>query len=233
MKTLKILIVEDEPIVALDIKNTLLQFGHIVTDIVSNDKDTYESIQRDQPDMIFMDIHLENSKSGIEIVKEVKKELNIPIVYLTAFCDDETMQKAIKTNPINYLIKPFKRNELKSSIMLSIYKMDDIFNVTMNIEYTPIGYNYFYDLKNDNLFYKEQPVQIGVKEKMFLKLLISANGEIVPFSRIEEYIWKNCNLSNGTCRTLVYRLRSKLEFKLIETVPSFGYRLNNKNKIYT
>jgi len=233
MKKLKILIVEDEPIVALDIKNTLLQFGHIVTDTVSNDKDVYESIQSDQPDMIFMDIHLENSKSGIEIVKEIKKELNIPIVYLTAFCDDDTMQKAIKTNPINYLIKPFKRDELKSSIMLSIYKMGDILNIAMNIEYTPIGYDYFYDLKNDNLFYKEQPIQIGVKEKMFLKLLISANGEIVPFPRIEEYIWKNNNLSNGTCRTLVYRLRSKLEFKLIETVPSFGYRLNNKNKIYT
>jgi len=233
MKKLKILIVEDEPIVSLDIKNSLLQFGHIVTDTVTNDKDAYESIQRDQPDIIFMDIHLENSKSGIEIAKEIKKELNIPIVYLTAFCDDDTMQKAIKTNPINYLIKPFKRNELKSSIMLSIYKMGDILNVTMDIEYTPIGYDYFYDLKNDNLFYKEQPIQIGVKEKMFLKLLISANGEIVPFTRIEEYIWKNNNLSNGTCRTLVYRLRSKLEFKLIETVPSFGYRLNSKNKIDT
>lgn len=113
--------------------------------------------------------------------------------------------------------------------MLSIFKMDDISDIAMDIDYTSIGFDYYYDLKNDNLFYKDQPIHISVNEKMFLKLLISANGKIVTFARIEEYIWKNCNLSNGAFRTLVYRLRSKLEFKLIENVPSFGYRLNSLN----
>jgi DNA-binding response OmpR family regulator len=226
MNKIKILIVEDEPIVALDIKNTIMKLGYLVTDIKPNYTDALASIKRDEPDIIFMDIHLENSKDGIEIVKEIKKSKNIPIIYLTAFSDDKTMQKAIETNPVSYIMKPFKRVELKSSILLSIYKMKNIDKMPMDIQYTPIGFDYYYDLKNDNLFYKMQPIQISLNEKKFLRLLITANGQIVPLSTIEEYIWQNSSISDSTFRTLVYRLRSKLEFKIIETIPSFGYRLS-------
>lgn len=226
MNRVKILIVEDEPIVALDIKNTLIKLDHIVTDTVTNYDEALESVASNEPDIIFMDIQLENSESGIEIAKVINQTKNIPIVYLTAFSDDDTMQKAIETNPISYILKPFKRDELKSSIMLSIYKMQSIHQVTMNTEYTAIGHEYYYDLKNDNLFYKDQPIQISLNEKKFLQLLIAANGRVVPFSTIEEYIWQNSNMSGSAFRTLVYRLRSKLDFKLIETVPSFGYKLH-------
>lgn len=226
MQKAKILIVEDEPIVALDIKNTLVKLGHIVTDTVTNHDDALSSIVVNEPDIIFMDIHLENSKDGIETAREIQKIKNIPVVYLTAFSDDATMQKAIDTNPVSYILKPFKRDELKSSIMLSIYKINNLNKVVVDNEYTSIGFDYYYDLKNDNLFYKDQPIQISINEKKFLRLLIAANGQIVPFRTIEEYIWQNSNMSNSAFRTLVYRLRSKLNFKLIETVPSFGYKLH-------
>lgn len=226
MQKAKILIVEDEPIVALDIKNTLVKLGHIVTDTVTNHDDALSSIIVNEPDIIFMDIHLENSKDGIETAQEIQKIKNIPIVYLTAFSDDDTMKKAIDTNPVSYILKPFKRDELKSSIMLSIYKINNLNKVVVDNEYTSIGFDYYYDLKNDNLFYKDQPIQISINEKKFLRLLIAANGQIVPFRTIEEYIWQNSNMSNSAFRTLVYRLRSKLNFKLIETVPSFGYKLH-------
>lgn len=226
MHKVRILIVEDEPIVALDIKNTLIKLGHSVTDMVTNYDNAIESVKTDEPDIIFMDIHLENSKSGIETAQEIKKYKNIPIVYLTAFSDDATMQKAIDTDPVSYILKPFKRDELKSSIMLSIYKMDNINKTVLDTEYTSIGFDYYYDMKNNNLFYKDQPIQLSVNEKKFLELLIAANGRIVPFNTIEEYIWQNSNRSDSAFRTLVYRLRSKLDFKLIETVPSFGYKLH-------
>lgn len=225
MNEIKILIVEDEPIVALDIKSTLTKLGYTVTDTVTNYDDALSSIRSDEPDIIFMDIHLDNSKSGIETAKEIKKSKDIPIIYLTAFSDDDTMQKAIETNPVGYLIKPFKREELKSSILLGIYKIKNANQEETNDEYTHIGFNYYYDLKNDNLFYKKQPIKISVNEKKFLRLLISANGQMVPFSTIEEYIWQGDYKSSSAFRTLVYRLRSKLEFKLIENVPSFGYKL--------
>ena len=226
MSIIKILIVEDEPIVALDIKNTLIKLGYSITDIVANYDDAIESVSLNEPDIIFMDIHLENSRNGIEIAKEIAKSKNISIIYLTAFSDDDTMQKAIETNPISYIIKPFKREELKSSILLSIYKMENTSKVLIDTEFTPIGFDYYYDSQNDNLYYKKRPIQISVNEKKFLKLLIEADGQIVPFLTIEEYIWDGSTMSSSAFRTLVYRLRSKLEFKLIETVPSFGYKLS-------
>ncbi len=70
-----------------------------------------------------MDINLKNSKDGIETAKEIQKIENIPIIYLTAYSDENTIERAIKTNPISYLLKPFKREELKSTILLGLYKI--------------------------------------------------------------------------------------------------------------
>ena len=226
MNDLKILIVEDEPIVALDIERTLIKLGYGITDSVTNYDDALDSVASSKPDIIFMDINLENSKSGIEIVKEIKKTNDIPIIYLTAFSDDETMQEAIQTNPVNYLLKPFKREELKSSILLSIYKIKSDTVTSIDNDCIHIGFDYYFDLKNANLFYKNQPIQLSTNEKKLLQLLIDARGQIVSLSTIEDYIWPEKNMSNSAFRTLVYRLRCKLEFKLIETIPSFGYKLN-------
>ena len=226
MNDLKILIVEDEPIVALDIERTLVNLGYSITDSVANYDDAMSSVSSDTPDIIFMDINLADSKSGIEIVKEIKKTNDIPIIYLTAFSDDETMQEAIQTNPVNYLLKPFKREDLKSSILLSIYKIKKDTVTTINDDYIHIGSDFYFDLKNTSLFYKDQPIQLSTNEKKLLQLLIDARGQIVSLSTIEDYIWPDKNMSSSAFRTLVYRLRSKLEFKLIETIPSFGYKLN-------
>ena len=217
---------EDEPIVALDIKNTMIKLGHAVTDLASNYDEALSSISLNEPDIILMDINLENSKNGIEIVKEMQKSKSIPVIYLTAFSDDKTLESAIATNPINYMIKPFKREELKSSILLSMYKIKNRKEVIVNADYVSLGFDYYFDIKNENLFYKEKPIQISSNEKKFLKLLIEANGQIVPFSTVEAYIWQGKSISDSAFRTLVYRLRSKLEFKLVETIPSFGYKLS-------
>lgn len=227
MNNIKILIVEDEPIVALDIKKTLMKLEYIVTDTVVNYDEALDSIKADEPDIIFMDIHLENSKNGIEIVQEIQKYKNIPIIYLTAYSDDKTMEEAIATNPVGYLLKPFKREELKSNILLSIYKMKNP-NETPVItsSHVSLGFDYYFDFNKDTLFYKKQPIKLSINEKKFLKLLISANGQAVPFTTVETHIWQSDHVSSSTFRTLVYRLRSKLEFKLIETIPSFGYKLS-------
>ena len=226
MDSAKILIVEDEPIVALDIQRALVKFGYTVTDCVTNYDDALSSVASDTPDIIFMDINLSGSKSGIEIAKTIKKTQDLPIIYLTAFSDDNTMLEAIETNPVNYLLKPFKREELKSSILLSLYKIKNTDTVKTNEGHTDIGLGHYYDLKQSNLFYKNQPIQLSQNEKKLLQLLVEAKGVLVTLQTIEENIWPNKTISSSAIRTLVYRLRSKLEFKLIETIPSFGCKLH-------
>ena len=224
-KNIKILIVEDEVIVALEIKKTLEKYKFSVTDTVTNYYDAIDSVKSNEPDIIFMDIKLENSKDGVKTATKIKTIKDIPIIYLTAFSDEQTIYRAIETQPVSYIIKPFKREELKSSVLLGIYKFNNKDKQISNHSYTNIGYNYYYDFKCSNLFYKDEHIKLSLNERKFIELLIKAKGSELSFEYIEEQIWNDREVSESTLRTLVYRLSAKLEFKLIKSIPSYGYKL--------
>ncbi len=221
----KILVIEDEAIVALDIKSALEQLGFEVTDIASCYDEALSSVKRYTPDILLSDINLVSSKDGIEAVVDIQKIKNIPVIYLTAYSDDKTINRAIKTNPLGYLLKPFKREELKSTIFLGLHKINQINKIDINFETTSLGFNYHFDLKNEILFYQTIPISLSKKERMLLKILIEAKGNIVPFKYIESLIWSDNFISDSTLRTLLYRLRAKVEYRLIETIPTIGCRL--------
>jgi len=227
--SIKILIVEDETIVALDTKSTLLKLGYEVTDMVTNYDDTITSVRENTPSLILMDINLENSKDGIDTAKKIKEIKNIPIIYLTAFADEETINRAIQTDPVAYLMKPFNRNELKSAIMLAIYKTKNSSikeeDLSSKIK---LSSHYYYQKEPFKIFYKSKEISLTQKERMLMEILIKANGEIVPFSTIEYTIWCDKAVSDSTLRTLIYRLRTKLDYKVIETLPTFGCKLIKK-----
>lgn len=224
MKKIKILVVEDETIVALDIKGALKKIGFEVTHTATNHDDAISSIIQDEPNIILMDIHLENSKDGIETAKDIQRIKNIPIIYLSAFSDDETIYRAIETNPVGYLTKPFKREELKTTILLSMYKVNQtkqaIIDGNMNL-----GLGYSFNLDLNTLYYKQFPVHLTYKEGLLLFILIEARGSIVSFEELEHKLWPNSTVTVSALRTLIYRLRCKLEYKLVETIPSFGCKL--------
>ncbi|QKF83252.1 response regulator [Halarcobacter ebronensis] len=225
MKKAKILIVEDETIVALDIKSALLHLGYEVTQCVRSYNKALESVINNKPDIILMDIHLFGDKDGIETAIAIQKIENIPIIYLTAYSDEKTISRAIETNPISYLIKPFKRDELNSTIRLGLYKLNKSNRCNIEMKCVNLGFNYFFDLNNEILYYENIPIKLSQNEKKLLTLLVEAKGSLISFSEIEYYIWPDCAVSSSALRTLIYRLRGKLEYKIIETVPSLGCKL--------
>ncbi len=222
----KVLIVEDETIVALDIKRSILNLGFEVTNTATTYTEAIQSVKEDEPDIILMDINLENSLDGIKIATDIKKIKNIPVIYLTAFCDDDTINRAILTNPVGYLLKPFKTDELKSTIFLALYKVKQSQqNNNIDKSYIPLGENYFYDLKNQNLYFKDTQIKLSTKESQLLNILFKNKGQIVPFETIEYQIWEDNIVSSSTLRTLIYRLRSKLDYRIIETIATQGCKL--------
>lgn len=225
MDKIKVLIVEDEAIVALDIKMTILKLGFKVTNCVTNYDDALHSVKTNSPDIILMDINLKNSKNGIETAKSIQKSKNIPIIYLTAYSDENTINKAIETNPISYLLKPFKREDLKSTILLGIYKVHNTNKSIIHDKCVNIGFDYYYDLYNETLYYKTAPVRLSLNERKLMTILVEAKGAIVSFREIEYLIWPDTAVSDSALRTLLYRLRAKLEYKIIETIPSTGCKL--------
>ncbi|AXH11282.1 response regulator [Halarcobacter bivalviorum] len=226
---IKVLIVEDEILIAMDIKNTIEKLGHEVIDTVTNCDDALKSIQRELPDLLFVDINLgKNKKDGIDTVLEIRKNNNIPVVYISAFNDKDTIERAAETYPLNYLAKPYKRDNIKATLIILIYKLKQKKFKNKN-NFLHLGYDYYYDQQNERLYYKEELIQIGSQEKILLSLLIEAKGNIVSKDTILYNVWKENYVSQSSVRTLVYRLRNKLNHQLIETIPYHGFRLITTN----
>ncbi len=222
----KILVVEDEAIVALDLKQLLISFGYDVVGIAKDYISTMKLIQSCTPSIIFMDINLKNSgKDGIDTVKEIQKVKNIPIVYLTAFCDEQTLNRAIATNPVSYLLKPYKPEELKSTVLLALYKSNQYNNPEIDPKCQKLGFGYYYNRSDEILYYENIYIKLSKNERQLVNILIDAKGAIVSYEDIEYYIWPDSPMSTSSLRTLLYRLRAKLEYKLIETVHSAGCRI--------
>ena len=225
MPKTKILIVEDESIVALDIKRILTNLQYEVTNMASDYFSAIESVEKNKPDIILMDVNLGKGKDGIETAKEIQINYNIPIIYITAYSDENTINRAISTNPMGYLLKPFKKDEIKSIILLTLYKLNQINDFNKNINHHNLGSNYYYDLDNEILFYKNNPLKLSIKERKLLTILVEAKGRIVSFREIEYILWPDSPICDSTLRTLIYRLRTKLEYKIIETISSVGCKI--------
>jgi PAS domain S-box-containing protein len=118
----KILVVEDEGIIAQDIKNCLENLGYSVPEVVYTGQEAIEKAEKLHPDLVLMDIVLKGEIDGIETASEIRSRYNIPIVYLTAYEDDKTLKRAKLTEPFGYILKPFEERYLRSSIEMALYK---------------------------------------------------------------------------------------------------------------
>jgi len=117
-----ILIVEDEPIVALDEKKQVESFGYRVLDIVTTGEEAIATIEDVQPELILMDINLEGSIDGIDVAGIIRDRFDIPVVFITAHSEIDTLQRAKITEPFAYLIKPYREKDLKVAIEIAFYK---------------------------------------------------------------------------------------------------------------
>ena len=122
MKNTHILIVEDENIVAKDIENTLKRMGYTVTGIASSGEEALKKVTNKQPDLVLMDIKLKGNMDGIEAAKQLRSNFNIPVVFLTSYSDEETLQRAKATEPYGFILKPFSEDDIHSTIEIAVYK---------------------------------------------------------------------------------------------------------------
>jgi len=122
MSKKKILIVEDERLIAEDIKRTLIYLGYDVVNIIASGKDAISEAREHIPDLILMDIMLEGKMNGIEAAEVIFTELSIPIIFLTAYSHNNTLQEATAAEPYGYILKPFEERELHATIEMAFYK---------------------------------------------------------------------------------------------------------------
>jgi len=122
MNEIKILIAEDEAIAAEDLSRSLESLGYQIVGITATAEKTIKKAESDSPDLILMDIRLQGEKSGIDAAREIQQAYNIPVIYLTAYADNATLQKAKESSPYGFILKPFQIRELIGVIETSLHR---------------------------------------------------------------------------------------------------------------
>lgn len=120
---LKILIVEDEMLIAANIGTQLETLGYEVAGIFPRGEEAIKAVQNEKPDLVLMDIRLKGELDGIETASQMQKEGPMPIIYLTANADDEHFERAKATNPYAFIAKPFKKLDLQRALELSALRI--------------------------------------------------------------------------------------------------------------
>ncbi len=113
---IRVMIVEDEAVVALHLRRELSNLGYTVAGVASSGDQALKLVEEVFPDVILMDIHIQGELDGIDTAARIPRYLHIPVIYLTAYSEDSTLKRAGDTRPYGYLIKPFVNREIHATI---------------------------------------------------------------------------------------------------------------------
>jgi len=245
MENKSIIIVEDDEITALNLKLSLQKHGYTIAAVCDNAQQAKNKISAYNPDIVIVDISLQESSDGIELAKVIRKKHNLPFIFLTSYSDDDIITKAKKTEPYGYIVKPFDPNSLHATIQMALFKYDmenerkeDIDSLKvdkLNLEkllyskrasdkpIVPFGDNYHLDISICETFYNGKKIKLTKKENAFLRLLVAQLGLVVSFEQAMNYVWDDSGATENSVRTLVWRLRNKLETDIIKNASGIGY----------
>ena len=233
MNKIKILIVEDESIIALNLKETLIELGYEPCGIAPNKCKTIALLEKGiQPDLILMDIYLKGPTTGIELAKELKITMpEVPVIFLTANSELATIKEASKAFSYGYIIKPYKKPSLHAAIEVAIAKvnednkkrekLDAIENINKTLEHqltvnrdknhrtVQLKYGYLYDKETNILYYGDEPVKLTSKEKSIIDLLCNSAGHFISQDQMEYAIWQDEPASYAAFRSVYLDLEVK------------------------
>ena len=120
MPQANILVVEDDPTIAIDIRFNLEDNGFVVIDTIHRAEEATEILDKNRIDRIMLDINLEGEMTGVDLAEIIHRDYHIPFIFLTSYSDESTLEKASHTYPAGYIVKPFKENDLAPAIRMAL-----------------------------------------------------------------------------------------------------------------
>jgi len=244
-----VIIVEDDEITALNLNISLQKQGYKILAICDDATQARVKVSSFKPDIVLIDISLKESNDGIELAKLIKRKHNIPFIYLTSHSDDNIISQAKQTEPYGYIVKPFDPSSLHATIQMAIFKYQSENNKkeakhsknvdklklekllhdkrTTDEPIVKFGGAYHIDINISETFYNGKKIKLTKKENAFLRLLVAQLGHVVSFEQAMEYVWDKHGATQNSVRTLVWRLRNKLETDIIKNASGIGYYIEN------
>lgn len=237
MASKNILIVEDERIIAADLRYFLEKKGYSVAGIGSTGEEALRIIEESIPDLVLMDVVLKGPINGIETVKRIQEKYSLPIVYLTAYSDEKTVQQIKKTNPYGYILKPINQNELYTTVEISLVRFEMEKRLRESEEkFRLISENSLLSIiiiQDDSIKYANPAFSILIEEP--LEKLIGADKEVfMSFIHSEDRktVKKNYNekMEQGKAKSTDYQFRIVLENGKTKYVEIFSSTLTLNGK---
>jgi DNA-binding LytR/AlgR family response regulator len=202
MEQVKILVVEDDVIIAEDISLILKNAGYSITNIIDRGEEVLAEISKNRPDLILLDVTLADRKTGIEVAEEIQLKCPVPFIFLTSLTDKTTVERAKHTRPSAYISKPFDERDLEIAIDLAIFNSSN-----QNVG-TP----------------QSEPVKVSVEEQFVLKDTIFIKKD----SHFEKIDIKKINYVEANGHYLVFYLIDK-QVMATMTLKSFCEKMQNQH----
>lgn len=226
--TLKnILIVEDEVISALYLVNILHNLGFKHTFTACDAEEALEIIQENQIDLVFMDINIEGAIDGITCAHLLNEKYFIPIIYTTAYRDTNTIVNASDTNIFGFLIKPFDRSNVESTLYVALKKRNQAKKIIKN-DILDLGKGQKFNFINNTFSINNIAIHLTKNELNTLSLLCKNLNQNISYDVLKEHVWKEKDISDSNIRDTISRLKKKTPNLNIENIINLGYILKLK-----
>lgn len=218
---LKILIVEDESIMAMQLREAVSKLGHEVVGVAKKGETAIELARIEKPDLIFMDIDLGGGMNGIETAGRILEDHSVYTVFITAFSDAPTLKAALSLPQSDYLVKPVHDRQI--NVAIEKVKKAKERNTKNENALVSLAHDCTYEPDTGKLSQNGIPVPLTKKERVLFIVLVEKKGKLVSYEEIEHAVWQAEAVSDNTRKNLIHRLNKKLSPSPIEVI--FGHGL--------
>ena len=229
----KVMIVEDELLSQRHIKNILKSLDVDVTGCYDNAADARAAVTKGSCDMILMDINIKGAEDGIQLSRSILQQYNIPIVFISAYSDGETLEEVMELSPYGFITKPFSAKDVEVAMGIAYTR----FRVDKDKKSAPepvkpvketviqITSQFRYDTQTRTLYRNDDSVRLNKKQVKLLHTLVTHANQIVDYDTIIDEVWPDGVMADSSLRTLIYSLRQILPDLPIESHSKMGYAL--------
>jgi DNA-binding response OmpR family regulator len=241
----KVMIVEDELVAQRHLKNILQSLGVELAGAYDNAADARAALTRECCEMILMDINIKGPEDGIQLTRSILQQYNIPVVFISAYSDGETLSEVMELSPYGFVTKPFsaKDIEVAMGVAFSRYHVDKHKNTppesadtaakpangfaTEGADTVTIGETYRFDLITQTLYQNDTMVRLNKKQRQLIEILARHANQIVDYGSIMDEVWPEGVAAESSLRTLVYSVRKLMPDFPIESHSKMGYALKD------
>lgn len=231
----KIVIVEDEVITQRFLQDIFAQYDTHVVGCFDNAADFLAVIKDLECDLILMDINIKGPMDGIQLARKILEKYTLPIVFITAHNDDETVEETLELSPYGFICKPFTSKDVVVTIQVAYKqylsrvqtekKQDSVGEVSDSVA---IDETYTYSRKRSQLYRNGTPVDLTKNQYLLVKILVEHINQTVHYEMLVSAIWEEAKVADSVLRTLVYSLRKILPDLPVQSRSKIGYLLESK-----